>query len=104
MSIRVQFDDLELIGFDGGGSEMFNYQGQPFTGILVTMTNGIVYSKEEFQNSYKEGLQRRYFYTSGNLQFEFTLKNNGLDGVFSTWDDNGNLIEQTNWQNDVEIS
>ena len=58
MSIRVQFDDLELIGFDGGGVEMFNYQGQPFTGILVTMTNGIVYYEEEFQNSYKEGLQR----------------------------------------------
>jgi len=103
MSIRVEFDDLELIGFDGGGSEMFNYQGQPFTGILVTMTDGIVLSEEEFQDSYKEGLQRRYFYPSGHLQYEFTLKNNGLEGVFSTWDENGNLVEQSNWQDGIEI-
>lgn len=62
MSIRVQFDDLEIIGFDGGGTEMFNYQGKPFTGILETVINDIVYSEEEYRNGYKEGIQKFFFF------------------------------------------
>ncbi|MET3982011.1 antitoxin component YwqK of YwqJK toxin-antitoxin module [Mucilaginibacter sp. UYP25] len=104
MIIKVEFDDLELIGFDGGGSEIFHYQGQPFNGMLVTKDdNNIVRSEEEFINAYKDGIQR-YFYPSGNLQEEFGLKNNGLNGVFKRWDDSGNLIEETTWENGVEIS
>ena len=104
MSIRVAFDDLELIGFDGGGIEIFNYQGQPFSGILETKNDGITYSEEEFQNGYKEGLQRRYFFPSGALKLEYTLKNNDFDGLYKRWDENGNLVEQSNWQDGIKIS
>ena len=104
MSLRVQFDDLDLLGFDIGGSEMFNHQGQPFSGILVTMYNSLVCAEEEFQNSFKEGLQKTYFIPSGNLQLEFTLKNNSFDGLFTKWDDNGNMIEQSTWQDGVKIA
>jgi antitoxin component YwqK of YwqJK toxin-antitoxin module len=103
MALRVQFNDLELVGFDTGGSEIFHYQGLPFTGILETIQNGILCSEEEFQEGYKEGLQRRYFFPSGNLEAEFTLKNNGFNGTFKLWDDNGNLISQSNWQDGIKI-
>jgi antitoxin component YwqK of YwqJK toxin-antitoxin module len=104
MIIKVEFDDLELIGFDGGGSEIFNYQGQPFNGMLLTKgDNNIVRSEEEFQNGYKDGVQR-YFYASGSLQQEYFLKDNDLHGVFKQWDKGGNLIKETSWENGVKIS
>ncbi|TSJ38722.1 hypothetical protein FO440_19655 [Mucilaginibacter corticis] len=104
MSLRVNYDDLEIIGFDGGGIEMFNYEGQPFTGIVVSMKDGVVYTEEEYQNGYKEGLQKEYFFTSGVLRFEFTVRNNNLNGVFKTWDENGNLVKQSNWKDGAKIS
>ena len=104
MSIRVQFADLELVGFDAGGTEIFNYQGSPFTGILETVTNGVVYAEEEFRNGYKEGIQRRFFFPSGSLKEEYGLKDNDLNGIAKRFDESGNLIEQTNWKNGVKIS
>ncbi|MEN0056767.1 MAG: hypothetical protein AAGC65_24025 [Mucilaginibacter sp.] len=104
MSIRVQFDDLELVGFDGGGTEMFHYQGKPFTGILETVTNGIVYNEEGYINGYKEGMQRTFFYPSGNLHLEFIVKDNDYDGVFKTFDENGHIINQTTWKNGVKVT
>jgi len=104
MSIRVEYDDLEFIGFDTGGNEMFNYQGLPFTGILETNVNGVISREEEFQNSYKTGLQRQYFLPSGNLKLEFTLEDNGIEGIFKEWDDNGILLRETIWHNGDPIS
>ena len=104
MSIKVEWDDLEFIGFDGGGSEIFNYNGQPFNGMLLDKDcNNIVRSEEEFINGYKDGVQR-YFYQTGSLQEEFSLLNNSLHGLFKQWDENGNLTSQTNWDHGVEIS
>lgn len=103
MSLRVEFDDLELIGFDYGGSEIFHYQGKPFTGFLETKENGIVYGEEEFQEGYKEGIQRSYYFPSGNIEHEYFLKNNGLNGIFKKWDEDGNLTSQSTWKDGVKI-
>ncbi len=102
MIIRAGIDDLDLVGFDYGGSEIFHYKGQPFTGILETLEDGIVVSEEEFQNGYKEGLQRR-FYLSGKRKLEFSLHDNGLNGLFKKWNEGGELISQSNWKDGEKL-
>jgi antitoxin component YwqK of YwqJK toxin-antitoxin module len=70
MIIRIELDDLELVRFDGGGSEMMNYEGLLFSGIAKTTKDGIVCGEEKFQNGYKEGIHTRYS-PSGNLELEY---------------------------------
>jgi antitoxin component YwqK of YwqJK toxin-antitoxin module len=104
MTIRVSFEELDLLGFDVGGTEIFSYQGQPFTGILETKTNGIIYCEEEYKNGYKEGLQTMYHFPSGNIRSQIFLRNNNFDGIFKTWDDNGVVTKEAHFQNGIEIA
>lgn len=100
MSVRVSFDDLTLVGFDASGTEMYNYQGLPFTGIIEEYVNSVLISEIEYKNSYREGVCRAY-YPNGQMSEEYFLKYNGLDGSFKTWDSNGHLNRDTTWVNGV---
>lgn len=104
MNLKVDYDDLELVGFDAGGVEMFDYEGQPFTGIVVNKIGNVVVKESEYQNGYKEGLQRAYHYPSGSIEMEYTLKNNSFEGVVKRWDEQGNLIRESNWHNGQKLS
>ncbi|QXV65064.1 hypothetical protein INP83_18585 [Mucilaginibacter sp. 21P] len=102
MELRVNYNELEIFGFDSGGSEILHYNGKPFNGFSVDIANGIIREEREFRDGYLHGLQR-YYYPSGNLQEEYTLIDNDLDGSFKQYDENGNLTSVTNWKNGMKV-
>jgi antitoxin component YwqK of YwqJK toxin-antitoxin module len=99
MSLRVSYDDLEIHGFDGGGTDILYYQGQPFTGIVEFKDNGILCREEEYQSGYLEGVQKTYYMPSGNIESECSIINNRLIGVYTTWNEDGTVKDRSMWQN-----
>jgi len=100
--IRVNFDDedLEYAGIDAGGGNMYNYQSQPFTGIIEEYaTNGNLIGELEFKNGYTDGVTRIYF-ESGQIKQEYYLKYNRFYGSYKLWDASGNLIRHIEFDND----
>ena len=103
MSLILTEEQLVFDGFDAGGGEMYKYQNVPFTGIMVEyFPNGNIASEEEFLNGHRGGVQRRY-YANNQMQEEFYIQFNRLEGIFRRWDVNGNLKRETVWQNGVCI-
>mgnify|MGYP001619047964 CR=1 FL=1 len=98
MGLLLTEDLLEFDGFDAGGGEMYKYNGQPFTGIIVEYySNGNVAAEEEFVNGYRNGVQRRYF-QNNQKQEEFNIKFNRIEGTFKIWDSSGNLKSESIWK------
>jgi antitoxin component YwqK of YwqJK toxin-antitoxin module len=103
MSLILTENQLQFDGFDEGGGEMYKYQNAPFTGIMIEyFPNGNTASEEEFLNGHKGGVQRRYF-SNNQIEEEFHIQFNRLEGVFKRWDVNGILKRETIWQNGVCI-
>ena len=76
--LRVKDEDLELVGVDGGGSEILHYRGEPFTGIrLIYENDGWLSGEVEYQNGYREGWEREY-YKNGQLESEYKMSNNQM--------------------------
>lgn len=76
--LKVKAEELEPTGIDSGGSAMYNYKGQPFTGIrLLYEDEGWLSLEEEYQNGYLEGWVRSY-YKNGKLEEEYQLHNNAV--------------------------
>jgi len=102
--IRVTEEKLEFVNIDGGGIPIYIYKGKPFTGIIVDyfFNSEIVAGETEYINGYQEGVDREY-YESGKIKNEFNSKNNKLHGVCKKWDEEGNLISTTNWENGIKI-
>lgn len=103
MALRVSFEDLELIGFDAGGGEILNYQGEPFTGIIEELKDGRLIGEVEFTNGHRGGVYRTYF-DNGQLEEEYFLYFNKMEGNYREWDEDGNLISSTNWKDGEQIS
>lgn len=100
MILRVQYEELDLVGFDAGGGEMLEYRGQPFTGIIEEFFNGVVISEEEFTDGHLGGIQRTY-YPNGILKSEYSIHFNRFDGKRTQWDENGILIRESIWENGI---
>lgn len=94
MSLKVKEQELEPTGIDSGGSPIYNYKGQPFTGIRLTHSkSGVIAREEEYQNGYLEGWVRSY-HKNGKLKQEYKLHNNEtVDDTFKEYDEQGNLTE-----------
>ena len=103
MELRIEYDDLEIHGFDIGGTEIMYYQGVPFTGIITTTKNNILCGESEYQNGYKNGMQRDYYYPSGNLKAEYTVIDNSFDGFFKRYDEQEKLVSQSLWLNGERV-
>jgi antitoxin component YwqK of YwqJK toxin-antitoxin module len=103
MSLIVSFDDVQQMGTDSGGDIIYYYQGQPLTGIIHEVVNGVLIGESEFTDGHRGGIQRDY-YPSGQIQQEFTIRFNKMEGSFTEWDQNGNITSQTNWQDGLQIS
>lgn len=91
---RVDFndDDLEYMGIDAGGGSMWNYQNEPFTGILEEFyENGNLIGESECRNGYTYGLQTEYF-ENGQIKEEFYEKYNRFYNAFKSWNEEGILI------------
>lgn len=97
--ITINWDDpdMDMVGFDIGGGEIFHYRGIPFTGLLQQSdSNGIVREERQCVNGYLEGVQREY-YPNGRLWEESYIKYNQCYGIMKTWDENGKLIDEYDW-------
>jgi len=103
MSLRVSYDDVQERGTDAGGDIIFYYRGQPLTGIIEEFLNGVLIGEAEFTDGHRGGIQRQY-YPNGKLEQEYTKWFNRLEGVFTEWDENGNVTSQTHWKNGKQIS
>jgi antitoxin component YwqK of YwqJK toxin-antitoxin module len=103
-TLKVKEEDLEFIDIDGGGIPIYHYQGKPFTGIIIDyfLDTNVVAGETEYINGYQEGVERVY-YDNGKLKHEFHLKDNKLHGVCKDWDEKGNLISTSYWENEVKI-
>lgn len=76
--LRIKEEDLELVGFDGGGTGILHHKGKPFTGVcLIYEDAGWLSLEKEFQNGYEEGWVRDY-YENGQLESEYKMSNNKL--------------------------
>lgn len=102
--LKVKDEDLEFVGIDGGGIPIYNYQGKPFTGIIVDYFFGtdIVAGETEYTNGYQDGIVKNY-YENGNLEYECYKKNNKLHGTYRDWDEQGNLLSTTEWKDGMKI-
>jgi len=74
MILRVTFDDVQQHGTDSGGDIIYYYQGEPFTGIIEEIKNGVLIGESQFINGHRGGIQREYIYPSGLLIEEFYIK------------------------------
>lgn len=104
-TIKVKEEELEFVGIDGGGIPIYNYQGNPFTGIIVDYFFGtnIIAGETEYINGYQDGVEREY-YENGNIKNEIHSRNNKLHGNCKRWDEQGNLLSTTEWKEGVKIS
>lgn len=90
----INYDDPDLTpaGLDIGGGEKYNYHGAPFTGILqFSNPDGNIETEITYVNGYPEGLCREY-YSNGQVAEERYIKYNLSYGLFKQWDENGNLV------------
>jgi len=99
---KIKSDDLEFKGIDGGGIPIYHHNGKPFSGVVLEYYGEVLDGEIEYVNGYQEGAERNY-YKNGSLESELMLKDNKLHGVCSEWDEEGNLITQTVWENGVKI-
>lgn len=91
--IRINFDDADLqyAGIDAGGGSMYDYQGQPFTGIIEEFyANGNLCGEIECKNGYTDGVQRAY-YDNGQMEEEYYIKRNRNYKSFKCWSRTGKL-------------
>jgi antitoxin component YwqK of YwqJK toxin-antitoxin module len=90
--VRVEESDpaLEFLGFDAGGGEVYNYNGQPFTGVLIER-NGLARTEVSFVAGYECGFVCEYSPT-GMLVVEYYKKYNRHYGPYTEWDDDGSII------------
>ena len=81
---------LQLVGFDAGGGEMYHFNGEPFTGMIIFRnSNGIKESEVSFVSGFKCGVIREY-YVNGMMADEYYIKLNRLYGINTEWDEEGN--------------
>jgi len=102
MSLIVSYDDVQEMGADSGGSIIYYYEGQPLTGVIQDVVNGVVIGESEFTDGHVGGFQR-FYYPNGQIQEEYTIRFNKLEGVYTLWDENGNITNQSNWNNGIQI-
>ena len=95
--LRIKEEDLEFVNIDGGGIPIYNYQGKPFTGILLEYYDDILYREIEYIHGYQDGIEISYN-ESGQIEYKYYLKNNKLHGVCKNWDEQGNLTSESVWE------
>jgi len=101
--IKIKWEDLEFSGYDGGGTPIYKYDGNYFTGIIEEYDDaGNLIGETEYRNGYIEGVQREY-YASGQLKQEYHEKDNLLDGMYREWDENGKIISESEWKSGEKI-
>lgn len=96
MTLKINYKDsnLTIPRLDGGGIPIYDYNGTPFTGIVLRYYDtGELFCEEEYEEGYQEGWFRSY-HKNGKKCTEYKAHNNvEYDGTYKKWDENGNLME-----------
>jgi antitoxin component YwqK of YwqJK toxin-antitoxin module len=105
--IRIKDNDvdtvLKFIDVDNAGGPVYEYEGEPFTGIIESFyPNGSIQDEAEFTNGHLGGVQREYF-ENGQLKSEYKKYFAKPDGDFKIWDETGELIHHSVWQKGERI-
>lgn len=98
MSLNVSFDDVVIEGVDAGGGVTYFYKGSPLTGNIQEFIDGILVGESEYTDGHAGGVQRLY-YPSGQIESEYTIRFNRLEGVMTLWDEEGNITSKSHWKN-----
>jgi antitoxin component YwqK of YwqJK toxin-antitoxin module len=97
----VNYNDanLVMVGVDSGGSDMFEYNGQPFTGTIEEYdgSNNLI-AEMEYVNGYVEGIQK-FYHANGQLEEEYRDLNNIAVDYYKYWNDQGYLIYHATFDN-----
>jgi antitoxin component YwqK of YwqJK toxin-antitoxin module len=92
MRINIDDSNLEYVGIDAGGGNMWNYNGTPFTGIIEEFyDNGNLVGEREFKDGYTNGIQTIY-YENGQIKEEYFLRYNRNYNTYKYWNENGVLL------------
>ena len=68
--MNVNFDDIEIEGFDYGGGAIYSYQNHPFTGTIVEYNSaGVLVGELTIVNGSVEGRVALY-YNNGQIMKE----------------------------------
>lgn len=94
--MTVNFDEIEILNTDGGGGNIYYYNNQPYTGLIVEYNNGVLIGEINVVNGSKKGRIALYF-NNGQIQTEYFQSYNRPYGIAKEWDENGNLINQHNY-------
>jgi len=91
--MRINEDDLEMAGIDGGGTPVWHYKGKPFTGTLFcNEDDGSLSYEQECQEGFEEGLYQSY-YPNGNTREKYQIHNNRVvSNTHQEWDEDGKLL------------
>lgn len=101
--LRVLYDDLEIVGFDGGGSKILHYKGDPFTGFVVDYNeNSTLAFEAEYKNGHQDGVNRS-FYNNGQIEEEYYTKYNRILKHFKRWTSKGRLIKHITFNEEGDI-
>lgn len=99
MSLRINYNLIDDIGVDLGGSSIYHYQGIGFTGIVEFYDhNGVLEAELEYKNGFHEGFEREY-YSNGQLEFECHIYRNMFVGTYKKWNESGQLIRHLIYKN-----
>lgn len=104
-TLYVQEDDLTVTGIDPAYKEIYNYQGQPFTGFIRDYFDGQLPMFDlEYKNGYREGAYIEYFENPpGRKKEEYHEKYGLLNGDYKRWNLKGDLLYHALYEDDEEV-
>lgn len=95
---RVNKDDIE-IEYTAGGSPVYTWQGEPFTGVGYELgNNGALLSETSYVDGAEDGVERSW-YINGQLESVSGAKWNRPHGSFQYWYENG----QPKYEGEAEL-
>lgn len=88
---------FEFVDVDNAGGVVYNYKGKPFSGIIQHCNGDKIVYEEEFTNGHVGGVQREY-YENGQMKDEVTIRYAKPEGDWRGWDEQGNLLYHSVWE------
>jgi antitoxin component YwqK of YwqJK toxin-antitoxin module len=96
-------DVLDFRGCDNAGGPIYYYNNLPFTGVIRSYyDDGKIQDDVEYLDGHIGGLCRK-FYANGQIKEECFQYFGRLDKHFKMWDENGNLIRYSLYDDGEKI-
>src|SRR5687767_12859089 len=94
---------LEFAGTTPNGLMKYNYEGEPFTGLVEYWEDaGYKSGETEYVDGVPQGGSRSY-YPNGQIEEESYSWYGRIDKYFKKWDEKGNLIIHSTWDKGTKL-